>query len=281
MKGPDEWFFKNSDGNVYGPADIASLNTWAREGRITPTGFVSRDRRSWIPAPSLPELEMVWLVETEPRKWFGPFHADVVSVLKDKGSISGDARIYRLWDGQSAAERQIVEEEVRIEVPVEKIVEKEVRVEVPVEKVVVKEVKVEVPVEKIVEKEVVKVVEKRVEVPVEKVVVKEVKVEVPVEKIVEKIVEKEVPVEKIVKIPVDRIVEKIVEVPVERIVEKEVYVDMPSAQNQRTDTPCRGFGGIFKGADRSSMAALEAAARREIFAAKRGAGFDIFGRRKK
>ena len=247
MKGPDEWFFKNSDGNVYGPADIASLNTWAREGRITPTGFVSRDRRSWIPAPSLPELEMVWLVETEPRKWFGPFHADVVSVLKDKGSISGDARIYRLWDGQSAAERQIVEEEVRIEVPVEKIVEKEVRVEVPVEKVVVKEVKVEVP----------------------------------VEKIVEKIVEKEVPVEKIVKIPVDRIVEKIVEVPVERIVEKEVYVDMPSAQNQRTDTPCRGFGGIFKGADRSSMAALEAAARREIFAAKRGAGFDIFGRRKK
>ena len=157
MPGQDEWFFKNSDGNVYGPADLASLATWAREGRITPTGFVSRDRRSWIPAPSLPELEMVWLVETDPRKWFGPFHADVVASLKDKGSISEDARVYRLWDGKS--EPKVIEKEVKVEVPVEKIVEKEVRVEVPVEKIVEKEVRVEVPVERVVEKEVIKVVE--------------------------------------------------------------------------------------------------------------------------
>ena len=336
MAAEAEWYFRNSEGNVYGPADIGSLATWAREGRITPGGFVSRDRREWMPAPSLKELEMQWLVEAEPRKWFGPFHADVVRSLREKGSLPRDARIYRLWQGElkeppAKVVEKVVEKRVevpvekivervvevpvekivekRIEVPVEKVVEKEVvkvvekRVEVPVEKVVVREVKVEVPVEKVVEKEVVKVVEKRVEVPVEKVVVREVKVEVPVEKVVEKevvkVVEKrvevpvekvvvrevkvEVPVEKIVEKEVVKVVEKIVEVPVERTASAgEVYIDA-GVPEPRVDAPRHGaFRGLFKGADRSSMAALEAAARREILAAKRGgAGFDIFGRKKK
>jgi hypothetical protein len=42
----------------------------------------------------------------------------------------------------------------------------------------------------------------------------------------------------------------------------------------------QAFGGIFKGADRASMAALEAAARRELSAAKRNALGGIFSRRK-
>ena len=197
--------------------------------------------------------------------------------------------------------------EKRVEVPVEKVVEK--RVEVPVEKIVEKVVVKEVPVEKIVEKRVEvpveKIVEKRVEVPVEKIVEKVVVKEVPVEKIVEKRVE--VPVEKIVEkvvekrveVPVERIVEKIVEkevrveVPVEKIVEKVIYRDISSVprsvvlepevvdvSESRPPAKHQAFGGIFKGADRASMAALEAAARRELSAAKRNALGGIFSRRK-
>jgi len=327
MSSKEDWYFRNVDGSVYGPTDLASLSVWAREGRVTPAGYVSRDGRDWMPAPSLVELDMKWLVETEPRKWFGPFHIDVVNGLRAKGSLPPGARVYRLWDGDAAEPapkvvekivekvvekpvEKIVEKEVvkvvekRVEVPVEKTVVKEVRIEVPVEKVVVKEVRVEVPVErivekrvevpveKIVEKEVVKVVEKRVEVPVEKIVEKEVvkvvekRVEVPVEKTVVKEVRVEVPVErvveKIVEVPVDRVVEKIVEVPVEVRPSRDAYGDAAPAARVEMAKSADAFRGMFKGADRSSMAALEAAARREILAAKRSrSGIDLFRRKTK
>ena len=285
----EEWYVRSSDGNVYGPTDRASLRAWAQEGRIEPSGFVSNDRRNWMSAPLMAELEMKWVVEPELGKFFGPFNRDVVSRLSVTGAIPRGARIYRMHElpvDQDPAP-QVVEKivEKRVEVPVEKVVEKDVPVtvekvvvkEVPVEKIVEK--RVEVPVEKIVEKVVVK------EVPVEKIVVK--RVEVPVEKIVEKVVVKEVPVEKIV----EKVVEKevIVEVPVEKVVYRDIssaprtavlepeVVDvsapMPPAKQQ-------SFGGIFKGADRASMAALEAAARRELSAAKRNAFGGFFSRRK-
>ena len=283
----ETWYVKSADGSVYGPTDRASLVQWAREGRIDPSGFVSCDRVSWLQAPLMPELEMSWVVETEVGKFYGPFNRAVVVRLAAAGSIPPGANIYRRHDlppGQDPVPE-------RVEVPVEKIVEKEVRVEVPVEKIVEKEVRVEVPVEKIVEKEV------RVEVPVEKIVEKEVRVEVPVEKIVEKIVEKEVrvevPVEKIVEKVVEKVVEKEVrvEVPVEKIVERVIEIaPPPSGATEaepmgaaRVAPPEPKFGGIFKGADRARMAALEAAARRELSAAKRG-GFGgvnrFFSRRK-
>ena len=279
----ETWYVKSADGSVYGPTDRASLVQWAREGRIDPSGFVSCDRVSWLQAPLMPELEMSWVVETEVGKFYGPFNRAVVVRLAAAGSIPPGANIYRRHDlppGQDPAPE-------RVEVPVEKIVEKEVRVEVPVEKIVEKEVRVEVPVEKIVEKEV------RVEVPVEKIVEKEVRVEVPVEKIVEKEVRVEVPVEKIVEKVVEKVVEKEVrvEVPVEKIVERVIEIAPPpsgAAEAEpmgaaRVAPPEPKFGGIFKGADRARMAALEAAARRELSAAKRG-GFGgvnrFFSRRK-
>ncbi len=110
-----------------------------------------------------------------------------------------------------------------------------------------------------------KIVEKIVEVPVEKIVEKI--VEVPVEKIVEKEVIKEVPVEKIV--------EKIVEVdkpPKVTVVEAEVVEPVDAAP------PPRVAGGVFGGADRTRLAALEEAARRELaVAGKKRFGF--FGRK--
>ena len=126
--------------------------------------------------------------------------------------------------------------------PVEKIVTKEVLVEVPVEKIV------KVPIEKIVEREV------RVEVPVEKVVTKEVRVEVPVERIVEKIVE----------VPAARVEAEVV---VPEVVEPVVSDSRPAESR-------------FETAGRDRLAALEAAARREL-ASARGRRFagTLFGRK--
>ena len=164
-----KWYVRTEDGKVYGPADVTSLSLWAQDGRIEPAAFVSQDRKSWVPAQLMSELEMKWLVEVEPGKVFGPFNRAVVIRLSREGELPHEAKIYRLH------EFAITEDPPPVEKIVEKIVEK--RVEVPDVKIVEKivEKRVEVPVEKIVEK----IVEKRVEVPVEKIVEKIVEVEPP------------------------------------------------------------------------------------------------------
>ena len=224
-----EWFVRTEDGKVYGPASVASLAEWAKDGRVEPSCFVSSDRISWRPAQLMPELEMKWLVETEPGKFFGPFHRQVVSRLFRDGQVPEGAKAYRLHEFAIDEDPPPVEKVVEVE----KIVEREVRVEVPVEKIVEKEVRVEVPVEKVVEKV----------------------VEVPVEKIVEKIVEVEPPPR------TELVVPEVVE---------------PSA---KAPPPCKP-GSLFGGMDRARMAALEAAARRELAQSRKfGFSTNLFGRK--
>ena len=222
----EQWFVRTEDGKVYGPASRESLKRWAEEGRIEPTGFISADRITWLPAQTMKDLCMTWLVETEPGKVYGPFNRKVVSRLFKDGSVAAQAKIYRLHECS-------IDEDPP---PVEKIVE--------------------VPVEKIVEK----IVEKRVE--------------VPVEKIVEKIVEKRV------EVPVEKIVEKIVEVPVAEPPRTEIVVPEvvePSASLP----PVTSSKSIFKNLDRRHLAALEAAAQRELSqGCKFGLAAGLFGRKK-
>ncbi|MBO7684011.1 MAG: DUF4339 domain-containing protein [Kiritimatiellae bacterium] len=257
-----EWFVRTEDGRVYGPADVASLVAWAKDGRIEPSGFVSKDRLSWVPAQLMPELEMKWLVETEPGKVFGPFNRALVVSIFSRGVVPAGAKAYRLHELPVDCDPPPVVKEVPVEKIVEKVVEKEVRVEVPVEKivekVVEKEVRVEVPVEKI----------------VEKIVEKEVRVEVPVEKIVEKVVEKEVRVE----VPVEKIVEKVIEVvPPART----GMVVSDAADPVANVPPACSPGSIFGNMDRSRLAALEAAAQRELAKGRRiGIAAGIFGRKR-
>ena len=247
-----EWFVRSSDGKVYGPADVSQLAEWAREGRIEPAGYVSQDRKSWFPAQLMSELEMKWIVEPEPGKFYGPFNRAAISRLSSRGELPEGVVFYRKHEFNIDEDPPPVT--VEVEKVVEKIVEKEVRIEVPVEKIV----------EKIVEKEV------RIEVPVEvekiveKIVEKEVRVEVPVEKIVEKIVEKEVIIE--------------VEPPARRPI---VGADAAPTISERPPVP--QLGGMFKNVDPAKLAALEAAAQRELAAVKnsrRGGLSGLFPRRK-
>ena len=262
MVGSKEWFVRTADGKVYGPADVSVLVKWAEEGRIEASSSVSADRVTWMRAPGLDALEMDWLVEVSQGNVFGPFNRKLVSRLFDDQTVPATAEVYRRH------RLAIDEDPPPVERVVEKIVEKEVRVEVPVETVVEKEVRVEVPVEKI----------------VEKIVEKEVRVEVPVEKVVEKVVRVEVPVEKIVR----------VEVPVEKVVERVVEVLPPSQEFQLedrrvavpTEMPRRGAErNMFGYGGKAQLAALEAAAARELAALRQkqgGGGFSksFFGRKR-
>ena len=203
MNGENTWYVRMEDGKVYGPADLAALVEWSKDGRIEPTSFVSRDRKSWQPAQTKPELEMKWLIEAEPGKVFGPFHRAVVSGLFRNGGIGKAAKAYRLHEFA-------IDEDPP---PVEKIVEKEV--------------------------------------------IKEVRVEVPVEKIVEKIVEVPPPAR------TELVVAEVLE---------------PVAAKPPPMRPDSIFGDL----GRNGLAALEAAAQRELATANRkGHAFGLFGSRKK
>ena len=215
----DKWYVRSEEGSVYGPADTGTLVSWAEEGRINATGFVSRDRKSWIPAQLMDELQMKWVVEAEPGKFFGPFNRVFLVKIHKAGEVPEGAKIYSRHDLPPDQDP----EPVKVEVPVE--------------------------VEKIVEK----IVEKRVEVPVEKIVEK--RVEVPVEKIVEKIIEVEPP-------------------------PRAAIVDNEAASATGAMPPPIAMGGIFKGADRARLEALENAARRELSAAGRSRFGGLFSRRK-
>ena len=259
MKEEKTWFVRTQDGAVYGPASIDSLVEWAKDGRVEPTGFVSNDRINWMPPQLMPELEMKWLVETEPGQVFGPFNRELVISLSKDGNLDASAKVYRLHEFPVDQDPP----------PVEKIVEKEVIKEVPVE--VIKEVPVEKIVEKVVEKEVIK------EVPVE--VIKEVPVEVikevPVEKIVEKVVEKEV----IKEVPVEviREVEKVVEVTPPARMGIVLHDDV---QPLGKAPPPKRPGSIFEHMDRNKLAALERAAQQEIVKGRHfGFSSKIFGRK--
>ena len=210
MADESKWYVRMEDGKVYGPAGIKSLVEWAKDGRIEPTSFVSQDRKSWRPAQTMSELEMKWLVETEPGKVFGPFNrAVVIGLFKDDG-YDKTAKAYRLHEFA-------IDEDPP---PVERIVEKEV--------------------------------------------IKEVRVEVPVE--VEKIVEKEVIKEVCVEVPPPARTELVVAEVVEPV------ADTP---------PPRTLGSIFGNASREQLAALEAAARRELSSAnRRHVPFGLFGGKK-
>ena len=145
MNGKKEWYVRMSDGNVYGPADVASLVSWAEDGRIDPSSSLSKDRIRWTPAQLMGELEMKWLVELEPGKPLGPYNRKYLVASIADGSLPAETKAYRLHEFPIDEDPPptIVEKEVIKEVPVEKIVEK--IVEVPVEKIVEKIVEVEKP----------------------------------------------------------------------------------------------------------------------------------------
>ncbi|MBN1676802.1 MAG: DUF4339 domain-containing protein [Kiritimatiellae bacterium] len=87
------WYLKKQDASEYGPVELQVLCQWAADGRIDPTDEVSTDKESWRPAPDLPELKMVWLVELRDGRMYGPIHILAVYELFADGAASPEAKL--------------------------------------------------------------------------------------------------------------------------------------------------------------------------------------------
>ncbi len=92
--GDDLWQVRGEDGRVFGPATLASLKAWARDGRLSPGHMVSADGRDWRPITSLDSLGMHWVAEVSPGTFYGPVHREALEELKRDGSLAADVPLF-------------------------------------------------------------------------------------------------------------------------------------------------------------------------------------------
>lgn len=99
LQGEDKgasWYLRLQDKSVYGPVPVDNLRGWAEECRIAPGNEVSMDKIKWIPAESLPELEMNWLVQLANGTNLGPINIRaVVELVKQSQVLPGTMLIHK------------------------------------------------------------------------------------------------------------------------------------------------------------------------------------------
>lgn len=89
------WYVKSADGKVFGPADDDKMLSWVKDGRVEPFAGVSNDLKNWRLASCEPLFEMDWIVESEPGRFYGPTHRNVIDDLLKSGAVQSNCRIYR------------------------------------------------------------------------------------------------------------------------------------------------------------------------------------------
>ena len=85
------WKVKAEDGSVFGPASMATLLAWARDGRLAASHVISSDGKTWTPVASHSELAMDWIAEISPGKFYGPIHRDALDELLRNGTLAANS----------------------------------------------------------------------------------------------------------------------------------------------------------------------------------------------
>ena len=86
MSDKRQWHLRISDDTVFGPVVTRNLVLWAEQGRVLPGQTVSEDQETWIPAESVPELEMVWYIEDAHGHLRGPLNKKAAEKNLPKGA---------------------------------------------------------------------------------------------------------------------------------------------------------------------------------------------------
>lgn len=96
-----QWFLlKVADKEVFGPATLESLRSWASEAKISPLDKVSSDgKQSWVRAPMVPELQMDWLIEMPDNYLYGPTNVGTIQEFLATGEIDENVRVINCTSG--------------------------------------------------------------------------------------------------------------------------------------------------------------------------------------
>lgn len=96
------WFLRISSGVVFGPVPTKALRLWAEQGRVQPGNEISADRKNWIPAQSLDELDMFWYLEDNQGNLTGPFNKRAAEKLIADGRVGEGTSIIHKDDADLA-----------------------------------------------------------------------------------------------------------------------------------------------------------------------------------
>lgn len=99
-KSPNTWYMRDVEGRVFGPVPLSRLREWAAASRIGPEHMVSRDRRSWKPAPELSELKLEWIIEFSQDSSYGPIHIRAIGEILETIDASGDISAVHVQTGE-------------------------------------------------------------------------------------------------------------------------------------------------------------------------------------
>ena len=97
----DEWYLlKVQDHEIFGPAPLDQLRLWASGAKISPMDRVSNDdRRTWLHAPMILELQMDWLIEMPDNFLYGPTNIGTLQEFLALGEIDENVTVINARDG--------------------------------------------------------------------------------------------------------------------------------------------------------------------------------------
>lgn len=108
-----KWYVRKRDGSVYGPETTELLLEWAAQCRLVSGNEVSEDRKVWVTAERIPELQMCWTAELPDGRTYGPFNVLATHELHKHNVLSADARLTNTITGETTTVGERVDEELR------------------------------------------------------------------------------------------------------------------------------------------------------------------------
>ncbi len=89
-----------ADREIYGPTDLETLRSWASEAKISPLDKLSNDdRKSWVRAPMVGDLQMDWLIEMPDNYLYGPTNIGTIQEFLATGEIDENVRVINCVEG--------------------------------------------------------------------------------------------------------------------------------------------------------------------------------------
>ena len=91
----EQWYLlKAQDNEIFGPAHIEQLQIWAAGAKISPLDRVSKDeRKTWMRAPMVAQLQMDWLVEMTDGFLYGPTSVGTLQEFLAMGEIDENTTV--------------------------------------------------------------------------------------------------------------------------------------------------------------------------------------------
>jgi hypothetical protein len=108
MDGNAWYLLKVADNEVFGPAPLDQFRIWAAEAKISPMDRVSNDeRKSWVRAPMVTELQMDWLIEMSDGFLYGPTSVGTLQEFLATGEIDENVVVINTLEGTTTRINQL------------------------------------------------------------------------------------------------------------------------------------------------------------------------------